>query len=158
MQFYHLYDHSCTSCGKTDMPAYPHQPDAVSFMVSAARSSRRSLPARPSRPVSCRSSFGLPQYALRGSRHGSGPGNCCSQHPSSGTLRQMDDLTLSVSSAAPSIAGFILCSIWLTGVIAMLLIVMRSSVRLTALRRSALPLQSRTVRALYDDCLRELHT
>ena len=74
-----------------------------------------------------------------------------------GTLRQMDDLTLSVSSAAPSIAGFILCSIWLTGVIAMLLIVMRSSVRLTALRRSALPLQSRTVRALYDDCLRELH-
>ena len=74
-----------------------------------------------------------------------------------GTLRQMDDLTLSVSGAAPSIAGFILCSIWLTGVIAMLLIVMRSSVRLTALRRSALPLQSRTVRALYDDCLRELH-
>ena len=74
-----------------------------------------------------------------------------------GALRQMDDLTLSVSSAAPSIAGFILCSIWLTGVIAMLFIVMRSSVRLTALRRSALPLQSRTVRALYDDCLRELH-
>lgn len=74
-----------------------------------------------------------------------------------GTLRQMDDLTLSVSGAAPSIAGFILCSIWLTGVIAMLFIVMRSSVRLTALRRSALPLQSRTVRALYDDCLRELH-
>ncbi len=74
-----------------------------------------------------------------------------------GTLRQMDDLTLSVSGAAPSIAGFILCSIWLTGVIAMLFIVIRSSVRLTALRRSALPLQSRTVRALYDDCLRELH-
>lgn len=73
-----------------------------------------------------------------------------------GTLRQMDDFTLSVSNAAPSIAGFILCSIWLTGVIAMLLIVMRSSVRLTALRRSALPLQSRTVRTLYDDCLREL--
>ncbi len=73
-----------------------------------------------------------------------------------GTLRQMDDLTLSVSNAAPSIAGFILCSIWLTGVIAMLLIVMRSSVRLTALRRSSLPLQSRTVRTLYDDCLREL--
>ena len=43
-----------------------------------------------------------------------------------GTLRQMDDFTLSVSNAAPSIAGFILCSIWLTGVIAMLLIVMRS--------------------------------
>ena len=82
MQSYHLYDHSCTSCGKTDMPAYPHQPDAVSSVVSAARSSHRSLPAcspgqYPADPlVVCRST------ALRGSRHGSGPGNCC-RHTSS---------------------------------------------------------------------------
>lgn len=67
----------------------------------------------------------------------------------------MNDFALSVNSETPSIAGYILFFIWIVGIIAMLLLVIRSALRLHTLKRSALPLQSPKVRRLYKRCLQE---
>lgn len=75
----------------------------------------------------------------------------------SGTTNPMNDFTLSVSREAPSIIGLILCGIWLVGILAMIILVIRSRQRLNTLKKSALPLQNREVRRLYNDCLDELH-
>ncbi|NBH15826.1 hypothetical protein D3Z36_17155 [Lachnospiraceae bacterium] len=64
----------------------------------------------------------------------------------SGTTRQMNDFALSVSSKTPSVIGLILFGIWLVGIFAMLLLVIKSKTRLNTLKKSALPLQSREVR------------
>ena len=74
----------------------------------------------------------------------------------SGTARQMNDFALSVSSKTPSVIGLILLGIWITGIFAMLLLVIKSKTRLNSLKKSALPLQSREVRILYSNCLSEL--
>ena len=74
----------------------------------------------------------------------------------SGATRQINDFALSVSGKTPSIIGFILFGIWLVGIFAMFLLVIRSKARLNNLKKSALPLQSREVRMLYGNCLNEL--
>jgi len=74
----------------------------------------------------------------------------------SGAARQMNDFALSVSSKTPSVIGLILLGIWLIGIFAMLLLVIKSKTRLNTLKKSALPLQSREVRILYSNCLSEL--
>ena len=68
----------------------------------------------------------------------------------------MNDFTLSVNSAAPSIAGFILFVIWIAGIFAMMILVIKSSLRLRTLAKSALPLQNPEVRRLYCCCLSEI--
>ena len=75
----------------------------------------------------------------------------------SDTTNLMNDFTLSVSREAPSIIGLILCVIWLVGILAMILLVIRSHQRLNTLKKSALPLQNKEVRRLYNNCLDELH-
>lgn len=75
----------------------------------------------------------------------------------SDTLNPINDFTLSVSRQAPSMIGLILCGIWLVGILAMIILVIRSQHRLNILKKSALPLQNREVRRLYKDCLDELH-
>ena len=52
--------------------------------------------------------------------------------------------------------GLILCGIWLVGILAMILLVIKSVSRLNAIKKSALPLQNKTVRILYYNCLREM--
>lgn len=74
----------------------------------------------------------------------------------SGTTRQINDFALSVSGKTPSVIGLILFGIWLIGIFAMLLLVMKSKARLNNLKKSALPLQSKEVRMLYGNCLSEL--
>ena len=74
----------------------------------------------------------------------------------SGAANQMHDFALSVSSEMPSMIGLILCGIWLVGVLAMALLVIKSVSRLNAIKKSALPLQNKTVRILYHNCLREM--
>ena len=74
----------------------------------------------------------------------------------SGTTRQINDFALSVSDKTPSAIGLILFGIWLIGIFAMLLLVMKSKARLNNLKKSALPLQSREVHMLYSNCLNEL--
>lgn len=75
---------------------------------------------------------------------------------SSGTTRQINDFALSVSGKTPSVIGLILFGIWLIGIFAMILLVMKSKARLNNLKKSALPLQSKEVRMLYGNCLSEL--
>ena len=75
----------------------------------------------------------------------------------SDTANPMNDFTLSVSRETPSIIGLILCGIWFVGILAMIILVIRSRQRLNTLKKSALPLQNREVRRLYNDCLNELH-
>lgn len=74
----------------------------------------------------------------------------------SGAVKQMNDFALSVSRKTPSIIGLILCGIWLVGILAMILLVIKSVSRLNAMKKSALPLQNKAVRILYHNCLREM--
>lgn len=75
----------------------------------------------------------------------------------SGTAAQINDFTLSVSSQTPSTVGVVLCAIWLIGILAMLILVIKSKARLNALKKTALPLQNQEIRILYSSCLREMH-
>ncbi len=74
----------------------------------------------------------------------------------SGTAKQISDFTLSVSSKTPSIIGLILFGIWIVGIFAMLLSAVKSKAHLNLLKKSALPLQNREVRMLYNNCLSEM--
>lgn len=74
----------------------------------------------------------------------------------SGTTRQLNDFALSVSTQTSSMVGFLLCSIWLTGIMAMFLLVIYSRIRLNTIQKSALPLQNKAVRILYNNCLKEI--
>ena len=73
-----------------------------------------------------------------------------------GNINWMNDFTLSVNSEAPSIAGYILLGIWIVGILAMISLVIKSSLRLRNLEKSALPLQNKEVRRLYHHCLEEM--
>ena len=73
-----------------------------------------------------------------------------------GNTNWMNDFTLSVNSAAPSITGFILFVIWIAGILAMMILVIKSSLRLRTLAKSALPLQNPEVHRLYCCCLSEI--
>lgn len=75
----------------------------------------------------------------------------------SGAVNQMNDFALSVSRETPSIIGLILCGIWLVGILAMILLMIKSVSRLNAIKKSALPLQNKTVRILYHNCLKEMN-
>lgn len=69
----------------------------------------------------------------------------------------MNDFTVSISSRVPSLIGTILFGIWITGILAMVLLVLKSSLRLRRIKKSALPLQNHEVRKLYKSCLEEMH-
>ena len=69
---------------------------------------------------------------------------------------RINDYTVSVSRGAPSIIGLVLCGIWLIGILAMIILLMRSQHRLNIMKKSALPLQNKEVRILYGKCLDEL--
>ena len=74
----------------------------------------------------------------------------------SGAVNQINDFALSVSRETPSFIGLILCDIWLAGILVMTLFMIKSVSRLNAIKESALPLQNKTVRVLYHNCLREM--
>ena len=68
----------------------------------------------------------------------------------------MNDFTLSVNSDTPSIAGYLLSGIWLVGIFAMIILIIRSLLRLRTMEKYALPLQNPEVRGLYHHCLAEM--
>lgn len=74
----------------------------------------------------------------------------------SSITKPINDFALSVSSRTPSIIGLILFWIWLIGIFAMLLFMIKSIARLNILKRSALPLQNKDARILYNNCLSEM--
>ncbi len=73
-----------------------------------------------------------------------------------GNTDWMNDFTLSVNNKTPAIAGYILLGIWIVGILAMFLLIIKSSLRLRNLERSALTLQNKEVRRLYNHCLEEM--
>ena len=74
----------------------------------------------------------------------------------SGTTNWMNDFALSVNKDTPSVTGYILLVIWIVGMLAMMILVIKSSLRLRIIKRSALPLQNPEVRRLYNKCLNEM--
>ncbi len=68
----------------------------------------------------------------------------------------MNDFALSVNSETPSIARYILLGIWIVGIFVMIILVIKSLLRLRTLAKSALPLQNPEVRRLYHRCLEEM--
>ena len=73
-----------------------------------------------------------------------------------GNTDWMNDFSLSVNSETPSIAGYILLGIWIVGIFAMIILVIKSSLRLRTLEKSALSLQNPEVRRLYHRCMAEM--
>ena len=74
----------------------------------------------------------------------------------SDTTNWMNDFALSVNKDTPSVAGYILLGIWIVGMLAMMILVIKSSLRLHTIKKSALPLQNPEVRRLYNRCLNEM--
>ena len=74
----------------------------------------------------------------------------------SGTTNWMNDFALSVNKDTPSVIGYILLGIWIVGMLAMMILVIKSSLRLRTIKKSALPLQNSEVRRLYNKCLNEM--
>ena len=74
----------------------------------------------------------------------------------SGTTNWMNDFALSVNHDTSSVTGYILLSIWIVGMLVMMILVIKSSLRLRTIKRSALPLQNPEVRRLYNKCLNEM--
>lgn len=86
---------------------------------------------------------------------GTAMGEAAGTNPT-GNADWMNDFSLSVNSKTPSIAGYILLGIWIVGILAMIILVIKSSLRLRSLEKSALPLQNQKVRRLYHHCLEEM--
>ena len=74
----------------------------------------------------------------------------------SGTTNWMNNFALSVNKDTPSVTGYILLGIWIVGMLAMMILVIKSSLRLRTIKKSALPLQNSEVRRLYNKCLNEM--
>ena len=74
----------------------------------------------------------------------------------SGTTNWMNDFALSVNYDTPAVTGYILLGIWIVGMLGMMILVIKSSLRLRTIKRSALPLQNPEVHRLYNRCLNEM--
>ena len=74
----------------------------------------------------------------------------------SGTTNWMNNFALSVNKDTPSVTGYILLGIWIVGMLAMMISIIKSSLRLRTIKRSALSLQNPEVRRLYNKCLNEM--
>ncbi len=72
-----------------------------------------------------------------------------------GSQNWMETFTLSVPHETSSLVGHVLFFIWILGIIAMVIFVIRFALCLHTLKKYALPLQSPKVRRLYKHCLIE---
>lgn len=73
-----------------------------------------------------------------------------------GNLNWMSDFALSVNREIPSITGFLFLGIWIAGILAMIILLIKSSLHLCTIKKSALPLQNPEVYRLYHHCLQEM--
>lgn len=69
----------------------------------------------------------------------------------------MNDFTESVTQRTPSSLWGFLFAVWIAGVLFMGIFLIRSALRLHALKNASLPLQHEKAKALYQSCLEELH-
>lgn len=68
----------------------------------------------------------------------------------------MNDFSITISQKAPSAIGFLLCALWIFGILILTALLIKSMLRLNAIKKSALPLQNPAVRRLYQECLSEM--
>lgn len=73
-----------------------------------------------------------------------------------GNINWMNDFTLSINRETSSITGYLLLGIWIVGILAMIILIIKSYLRLRTLKKSALPLQNPKVLILYHRCLNEI--
>lgn len=69
----------------------------------------------------------------------------------------MQDFAISVTSKTPSAISILLLSIWLIGMLVMIVRTVKAWLQVDRLRKAALPLQNHKVRKLYRHCLAKLH-
>lgn len=74
---------------------------------------------------------------------------------SAGNTNWVNDFALSVNSETPQTVGYILLGIWIAGILGISLFLIKSSLGLRTLEKSALPLENPEVRRLYKQCLHE---
>lgn len=67
----------------------------------------------------------------------------------------MNDFALSVNREVPESVWLFLWGIWITGILIMALLMVKTLLRLHALHKSALPVQDAKLKGLYDNCLQE---
>ena len=67
----------------------------------------------------------------------------------SGTTNWMNDFAISVNHDTSSVTGYILLSIWIVGMLVMMILVIKSSLRLRTIKRSALPFRTQR----FADCI-----
>lgn len=68
----------------------------------------------------------------------------------------LNDFAVSISQKTPSFIGTFLFILWLTGILIILIYMIKSLSYLHQIKRSALPLQNQDVCRIYNDCLNEL--
>lgn len=71
------------------------------------------------------------------------------------TSNQVNDFAVSISRRIPSMAGYLLCFLWVAGICVMIILVWKSLSRLRKIINSSLPLQNSEIRNLYYNCLRQ---
>ena len=77
-------------------------------------------------------------------------------YSSSATTAWMNDFAISINKGTASATGLILLSVWLIGIFFMLFLSAKSWLHLRRIKKSALPLQNKEVRLLYNRCLTEM--
>lgn len=73
------------------------------------------------------------------------------------SMNWMNDFNISVSREAPSIIGLLLLTVWLIGILFMIILLIRTYIRLNRLKHSALPLQNKEIHVLYNRCKQEMN-
>ena len=69
---------------------------------------------------------------------------------------RMNDFAVSISSKTPSFLNILLLSVWILGMFVMVIFVIRSQKHLYRIKQSALPVQSKQVQDLFNECLFEM--
>ena len=69
----------------------------------------------------------------------------------------MNDFSVSVTREAPSALNYLFWVIWLLGILAMILFMAKSWLRLHRIEKSALPLQNQKVQKLFKECKLEMN-
>ena len=117
------------------------------------------VPFLPSFPDSSQRFFSLLGRVSSSSFTGTGSTSSAAGTGTSATSTAgwMNDFAMSAVHNSPSVLSSILLVIWVVGIMALSLYFLHSRIQLRRLERTALPLQSETIRTLYLNCVREMH-
>lgn len=74
----------------------------------------------------------------------------------SATAAWMDDISTAVAKGTPSAIGLALFALWISGVLGMAALALRSAMRFHMVKKSSLPVQNLAVQKLYQGCLEEM--